>query len=260
MSGRIKRARAGQRHISARDWNRMAETIERLEQLFVHGVPGSLDFARNATLVKIKPPPSMSLQRYQIAEIDAPIYLPTDNNAEWRSVLPAFKTKKATLDANRGPLVVTLEPIPVNTIGVALLEGAVQCLVNVSDANHRFAGPQTAVGFEHQEFKSANHGPVRIIWKESGTGQKSAVVKLGESDLGTLFGTLNGDLLAGSSVGMSIFGDAGDTTQDETIYDSNPTFIGTSKKVPSGTAVAATWSYFHKRWQIIFSMVCPVNA
>lgn len=71
---------------------------------------------------------------------------------------------------------VTLEPIGKGLVGRAVITGVAVAEVSVSDAGHGFAVPSAGVT---ARLASAATGPIRIIWKETGTGNKRAVVVLG---------------------------------------------------------------------------------
>ena len=79
-------------------------------------------------------------------------------------------------DVGPGKIAVLLEPIRAGEIGLAVVSGAVPCRVNVTNAAHGYAD-LTAGGAV--SLTSGASGPARILWQESGTGLKWAVVLLG---------------------------------------------------------------------------------
>lgn len=105
-------------------------------------------------------------------------------------------------DVNRGPVfpgtapaaatdsfAVLLEPASASSssgrqIVQAVVMGVVACDLNVTDEDHEFAKP--AVGIT-ATLASADDGPARIIWKDTGTGTKRAVVLLVGSGAGSAF-------------------------------------------------------------------------
>lgn len=74
--------------------------------------------------------------------------------------------------------VVALEPIPRYAIGRVAIGGIVTCTVNVTDAGHEYANPTAS---DRTKMTSGATGQCRILWKESGTGNKLAVVYLYQS-------------------------------------------------------------------------------
>jgi hypothetical protein len=69
---------------------------------------------------------------------------------------------------------ILVRPIPSNDIDDCQVAGACYALVNVTDANHKFAN----VSASTYVLQSAATGPVRILYKDSGTGEKECAVLL----------------------------------------------------------------------------------
>src|ERR1019366_5139812 len=85
-----------------------------------------------------------------------------------------------------GPFAVLLEPIPYIAdpiqVGRAVIAGVVKCLVDFSDATHKYAAPAAA---NYAHFVSqANRGPILIIDKDSGTGELWALVCIDQNIAG----------------------------------------------------------------------------
>ena len=78
--------------------------------------------------------------------------------------------------------VVLAEPIASVKIGRAYIGGVCLAKVNVTDAGHAYA---TITDGEEAYLTSAASGPVQILWKEAGTGQKWAQIRLGTPATGT---------------------------------------------------------------------------
>jgi hypothetical protein len=62
-----------------------------------------------------------------------------------------------------------------NEIVKATMFGVVQVQIDVTNANHGYADIKNA---DSAKLKSASYGPAQILWKESGTGTKWALVNL----------------------------------------------------------------------------------
>lgn len=66
----------------------------------------------------------------------------------------------------------------------AVVQGVTPCKIQVSDSGHGYATPS---GSYTDRLASAANGPARILWKESGTGTKWAVVNLdGQQSAGSI--------------------------------------------------------------------------
>lgn len=105
---------------------------------------------------------------------DAIINVPSDNKflAQQRPIFEASAPAAAT-----DQFVITTEPIVGQQIGRAVCAGLAVVKVNVSDAGHTRAVP---VASETDYLASAASGGVPILYKESGTGELWAVVRIDE--------------------------------------------------------------------------------
>jgi len=79
-------------------------------------------------------------------------------------------------DDHLGKFGVCVEPIEAGTIGRAIISGAATCKINVGDADHGFAELKDS---DNTQLQSCVHGPAEILYKESGTGAKWGVVRIG---------------------------------------------------------------------------------
>jgi hypothetical protein len=70
---------------------------------------------------------------------------------------------------------ILLEPVATLNYGRAVIAGAAVCTINVVNANHDYAAPSPGSG---AKLISVPAGPIRIIAKDSGTGDKAAIVAL----------------------------------------------------------------------------------
>lgn len=77
-----------------------------------------------------------------------------------------------------GRFVVLHEPIAASGVGRAYINGHCQVQINVTDANHTFCDVKNG---DSTMLQSAESGPAVIIWKESGTGTKWAIIRFGGS-------------------------------------------------------------------------------
>lgn len=80
--------------------------------------------------------------------------------------------------ANAGAaFAIAVEPIKEGDIGLAAVDGVVQCKLEIVDAGHRFATTKTGSA---SELKTASSGESAILWKETGTGAgKWGLVRIG---------------------------------------------------------------------------------
>lgn len=71
---------------------------------------------------------------------------------------------------------VVIESIEDGAFGRGVVQGVAVCDIDVTDTGHEFAAPTPG---DETQLTSAASGPARIVWKDSGTGTKRAVVLLG---------------------------------------------------------------------------------
>ena len=79
-------------------------------------------------------------------------------------------------DTHSGNFVILQEPLKDGDIGSGLISGVCPVSIDVSNSTHKFA--DVAEG-QTANLKSGPFGAAQILWKESGTGLKWAVVQMG---------------------------------------------------------------------------------
>ena len=126
------------------------------------------------TMVLVRNDSGADRGRFDVLGVDSSIFTPTDNLDEFKNhVALAGVTPIAA--AHTGRFVVLLEPVKDGEIGRALAAGVSPARVNVIDPAHGFA--DVANG-NPAHLASGPAGVATILWKEPGTGQKWAVVRL----------------------------------------------------------------------------------
>ena len=87
-------------------------------------------------------------------------------------------TAPSSTSHSSGRFVIVHEPIAAGGVGRAYINGHCQVQINVTDANHTFCDVKDG---DSTKLESAESGPAVIIWKESGTGTKWAIIRFGGS-------------------------------------------------------------------------------
>lgn len=144
-------------------------------------------------------------------------------------------------------VVITLEPIAEDRIGRAALAGVALVEVSVGSSGHTHATPSSGVT---ARLASGTSGIARIISKESGTGNKRAVVLLGGGGgSGGEFvrGTLDGTLTFGGSATLSVYSAGSDTGANVTVHD---TLLLSGQTVAAGKFVTAGWEASSGRYYV----------
>jgi len=165
---------------------------------------------RQTGIVPVKNASGADAARFTVLGIDSPILSPSEAPDSFANQV-AFVGVTATA-SHAGKFVVLLEPIADGEIGKACVAGVCPAVVNVTDAGHQFA--DIAAG--QPVLASCASGSALILWKDSGTGLKWAVVRLGEP------------LPAGVSGDPKVLGGSGETadTEDWGIDAQEPGYYG----------------------------------
>jgi len=121
------------------------------------------------------------VDRFGILGVDDIVIAESDNSDQFKSS-PALSVITPAVPDHSENFVVLAEPlrheaeVADRPIGVAVIDGVTVAQVDVQDADHNFA---VVVAGQTTKFASAADGAVKIVYKESGTGDKWAVVRLG---------------------------------------------------------------------------------
>jgi len=127
----------------------------------------------SSTIIKIRNQTGADRERFDVVALESPIIPPADN-------LQAFKGEPAingVVPQGGEHFAILLEPVPAGQIArYACVSGVTVARVNVLDEAHQYAD------IAHdtcQYLESCPSGGAAILWRESGTGVKWAIVRLG---------------------------------------------------------------------------------
>lgn len=116
-------------------------------------------------------------QRFEILGIDAPVFLPSDHLEEFQRQI-ALASVMPVLDDHADRFVILSEPVRSGAIGRAWVGGVCPVQIVVDDETLMFAELQDG---DATALKAALSGPITILWKDTGTGTKWAVVRFGSA-------------------------------------------------------------------------------
>src|SRR5699024_6729445 len=120
----------------------------------------------------------------EILGIDTSTVDPGDNEPEFRRGV-ALNGTEIDSTKHAGTFAIALEPIAAGAMGKAAVEGVCICKIDVQNTTDKFAevpgddGGSGSGGSGEVYLQSAAAGSAQILWKQSGTGLKWAVVRLG---------------------------------------------------------------------------------
>lgn len=177
MSGMLKKVQSGSPfRPRAGDWNAFVDAARNFEErqrsrsrpeLRENALPSGVVFVRNST--------GADQDRFAILGMDEPVISPTDHLDRFRNRI-AFDGVSPSGDAHAARYVVLREPLKAGSIGRGWADGVCPVRINVTDEHHGFAVP---VDGNTANLESAARGAAQTLWKEAGTGEKWAVVRLG---------------------------------------------------------------------------------
>lgn len=202
----------------------------------------------DATRVRVKNASGVDRDRFGVLGIDDSVFTPTTNAGRFKNAIYLEGNTPAAPD-HYGKILVLCQPIKAGKIGWAWATGS--CVVQVSFAYDDQPYADIKDG-DAGLLEADEGGGAQILWKESGTGAKWAIVRLGIPWYPTIEGTLDSDVTAAGNTTVSVAG----TSRDITAY--MPTSPGTGKKWASGSTVFC--ARIVDAWKIISVAVCPVNS
>jgi hypothetical protein len=160
--------------IPAAVWNNLLDMVQDYRNSRMNGGAGAMRPGRpGGNIILVRNDSGAARARFDVLGVSAPIYTPTQNLATFTNQIAAVGVTPAA--GHAGKFVILLEPLAAGSIGQALAVGVCPVQVNVTDADHGFADIATGqCGY----LASGTAGAAAILWKETGTGVKWAVVKL----------------------------------------------------------------------------------
>jgi len=184
--------------IDADDWNTLLDIIAafRSNTLSRRHQPQKR-IVRPGVVVTFKNNTGSDLARFHAVGIGAPLFTHSDNAATFLNQL-AFNGESQS-NVYLGQFAVAQEAIPDGDTGGAMLQGITPAEITVGDADHTHVDVDGAGG---SKLVSAFSGAGEILWKESGTGTKWALLRIGatsgdgvvDDETGTGTGTGTDDL------------------------------------------------------------------
>jgi hypothetical protein len=170
--------------ISATAWNTLMQMAREAGE---RGALGSADIAgaqRDVDVVTLKNVTQTDCPRWGILGIDIPVFAPTTGQPVPRdfSTALAMRGVLATTPGYVGKWAVALEPIAAGKFGRAALSGVVPAIINVpSGVTPRYAEAEGTV-----YARAATSGSAQVLWVETGTGNRYAVLRMGAGSSGTV--------------------------------------------------------------------------
>jgi hypothetical protein len=172
-----RKVQSGQRrHLPAAVWNAMLEAIDYVQSLRDSGWTQTGGSPARGGVIPVKNTSGADVSRFQVLGIDDVLHSPSDDLDEFLS-RPALTGVTPQTTAHQGKFVVTAEPVANNEVGLAIVSGITPVKIQVNEG-------QEDNDFAEVDDNSKAHlllqstGSAMILWRESGTGEKWALVRL----------------------------------------------------------------------------------
>ena len=177
MGDAFKKVQAGQKlDVPAEAWNAFLDAA-RAERSRRHNVAQDAgEEFRQTGIVKVRNDTGANQPRYAVLALRDPIITPEYNEQEFKHRV-TFVGEKPAAPVKCERFAVLLEPLRAGKIGCGVVAGVTPVRVDVVRETDRFA---ELVEDVTAHLRSSAFGLSRVLWKEEGTGQKWAVVRLGD--------------------------------------------------------------------------------
>ncbi|MCG3177995.1 MAG: hypothetical protein BIFFINMI_00318 [Phycisphaerae bacterium] len=150
-------------------------------------------------IVPIKNNSGGDLGRFAVLGIDSPVFTPADNEDGFKNRI-ALVGVTPVAPTHLGRFAILLEPVANGRIGQAAVAGVCVAKVEVQAEDDGFADISDG---STASLASGPSGAATILWKETGTGEKWAVVRFGGGGgAGLLWGKAIDDWSSGNTVSM----------------------------------------------------------
>jgi hypothetical protein len=203
----LRRQTAGQAFDpSASTWNAFCAATEEViaSQMDAGSGRNSSRKSSQNTVIWIRNDSGDDLDQFNILGLETPLVTPDDNLDEFKGH-PALSGDTPDKDKHIGKFAILLEPIPAGEFGRACISGLCVVQIEVS-SNEEWYDYADIKDDEATKLKGAPHGAAQVLWKETGTGTKWALVRMGTPQGQTCYwGKLDGSLSSGSSATVSIY-------------------------------------------------------
>ena len=237
----FRRLRAGDTldgNISARAYNQMLDLIEQISSTKVGSTYNSR-FSSPVQMLQVENTIGDLLQT-NIVKLTSPFFDPAVDLEKFQlnSVL------KIATPSGRGNFGVAPAALPNNEVGPIIVAGTCPVKIDVVHASHTHAD---LIPTDQTKLRSGFAGHARILWKESGTGVKNALIQFPVADQGTLLGKPNATIAPGTSGTVTIWINGAATTATET---GHLVWMHGGEQVSANKQVELTWVPVEGKWII----------
>lgn len=212
MSGNpYEKAFSGKRFgIQAQAWNTLMDMAQVQNASGIDGGGiGASAFKRNSLVLVKNNNTSSGVGQFCVLGIDDIGIAPSNNIDSFKNEM-FLSCVTPTVADSTGYFVVTVDPIAAGEMGLAFATGVFPVKVNIVDTHHVWADVKDS---DTTQLQSGVSGVAQILWSESGTGSKWAVVRLGNYGPPEIKWKLTGTVTGGGKyLARSVFGQSAATS------------------------------------------------
>lgn len=241
----------GQKKIPLGDWKRFLKVADWWDRTYGLQLPSVLpkNGLGDLGLIRIKNESGSAVDRFQVLGVNDMLTSTGEINPVFSGITPATPT-------HYGKFCVLLESLLDDQTGWACVSGVVPVQVAFTYSDSPYADITNS---DATKLTADEGGAAQVLYKETGTGTKWTLCRIGTPHRPVIRGKLDGDLNSGSSTTMSVWAGApmADTSRNVTVYDdANLPAITASKKIASGVGLSASWH--SGRWHLLTPYACEV--
>lgn len=230
--------------IPAANWNSWNDAAEFVRDARNGRIADALTWNRTNGIVRVKNSSGGDLNRFSICAPSGILFSQTDNATEFYEDPVLTVTTPAAADQLRGWCVLQ-EPIKSNQVGRAMFVGLTVCQIDVVDSGDDYAD---TIASDSAKLQSGPFGSAAILYKESGTGTKWALICLGTPGVPLLLGKTNAAHNKGASGTINVF--RGTTAGSET-HVSSKTISAWNHFGNVGSTKYVVCAYLQRNWRIV---------
>lgn len=230
--------------ISASAWNSFVDAAQFVREERNRRNGQALGFTRANGILRVKNSSGGDLNRFSICAPSGIMVSQTDNANEFYEDPVLTVTTPAAADTLRSWCVLQ-EPIKSGLVGRAMFIGLTVCQIDVVDSGDDFAD---VIASDSAKLQSGPFGSASIMYKESGTGTKWALVCIGTPGVPLLLGKTNAAHNVGASGTINVY--RGTTAGSET-HVSSKTVTAWNHFGNLGSGKYVTCAYWQRNWRVI---------
>lgn len=241
----VNRGESVAKYVTAETWNAFVDAANYHKLRADRGVNFLLSETETpANTVMVKNNTGIAQPFGSVLGLDGPIITPTQNAESFNSRI-GFNGIAPTA-SHHGQFCVLRESIPSGEIGLAALTGVVQATVQI---NYTFLTRcDIEAGFTQRLYAKPN-GSAQILWVESGTGNKLAIVRLGANRDAVVLGKTTAPVTVGSTNNLITVWHGGAAT-GLSLSGVRFDWMTGNEQISSGRQVMCTWFADEKVWRI----------